>query len=76
MTSIEQQDPSVDDRLVPGHWEGDLVKGAFNRSQVGMLVERKTFFTLLVQLDNATAACTANSFIGVLSGWMRRCVCL
>ena len=43
-----------------------MIKGAFGRSQVGTLVERKTLFTLLVQLDRATAACTANGFIGVL----------
>lgn len=66
MTSIDERDPAVEDRLVPGHWEADLIKGAFNRSQVGTLVERKTLYTLLVQLDNATAACTANGFIGVL----------
>ena len=66
MTSIEERDPSVDDRLLPGHWEGDLIKGAFNRSQVGTLVERTSLYTLLVQLDHATAHCTANGFIGVL----------
>jgi transposase, IS30 family len=66
MTSIEERPLDVLERLVPGHWEGDLIKGAFNRSQVGTLVERKTLFTVLARVPRATAACTANSFIGVL----------
>ena len=37
----------IETRLIPGYWEGDLIKGAFNRSSVGTLVERKTRFVVL-----------------------------
>ena len=52
--------------LVARSLGGDLIKGAFNRSQAGTLVERTSLYTLLVQLDHATAARTANGFIGAL----------
>ena len=61
-TSIDERPIEVSERLLPGHWEGDLIKGAKNQSQIGTLVERKTLYTVLVQLDNATAQHTAERF--------------
>ena len=67
MTSMDERPLEVSERLVPGHWEGALIKGAANRSQVGTLVERKTLFTVLAQRDHATATCAAESFTRVLA---------
>lgn len=45
----------IETRKLPGHWEGDLIKGAFNRSCVGTLVERRTRFVVLCRMDGCTA---------------------
>jgi transposase, IS30 family len=67
MTSIEERPLEVDERVLPGHWEGDLIKGMGNRSQVGTLVERTTLFTVLAKVDRATALCAAESFAKALA---------
>lgn len=65
MTNIALRPPEVAARIVPGHWEGDLIKGAMNRSSVGTLVERISRYVMLVKLDGNTAQ-------DVLEGFKRR----
>jgi transposase, IS30 family len=54
MISISQRPPEVEDRAVPGHWEGDLLVGKHNRSFIGTLVERQTRYVMLSYLEDAS----------------------
>ena len=53
--SIHSRPAQIEDRAVPGHWEGDLVTGAKN-SHIATLVERHSRFALLVQVDGKDTA--------------------
>lgn len=67
MVSIHDRPPEVAERLVPSHWEGDLIKGAHNRSAVGTLVERTSLFTVLSKMNDASAEAALRGFSHVLN---------
>ena len=60
--SIDERPAEVDTRTVPGHWEGDLIKGEKNRSEIGVLLERQSRRVVLARLTDARAVTVREAF--------------
>jgi IS30 family transposase len=62
MVLIDERPKEVDAKEVPGHWEGDLLIGKNRQSQLGVLRERKTAYTLLIPLKDRSAETVREAF--------------
>jgi transposase, IS30 family len=76
MINISERPAEVEDRAVPGHWEGDLILGTANKSAIATLVERSTRYVLLARIDGrhdaATTCAALTATIGKLPVELRR----
>jgi len=72
--SIRERPAEIEDRAIPGHWEGDLIGGTKN-SHIATLVERHSRFVMLVKVpgkDTATVIAALTQHVGKLPAALRR----
>ena len=62
MISIHERPKEVEDRIIPGHWEGDLIMGKDHKSAIGTIVERTTRTVILVPLKAKDAPSVRKAF--------------
>ena len=62
MFSIEERPKEVEERIVPGHWEGDLIIGKGHKTAIGTIVERTTRLVILVPLKSRMASDVRKAF--------------
>jgi IS30 family transposase len=68
MVMISERPAEVEDRAVPGHWEGDLILGKDNKSAIGTLVERRTRYVQLLHLpDRHDAAAVQQAMLETIA---------
>jgi IS30 family transposase len=72
--SIRERPAQIEDRAVPGHWEGDLITGSEN-SHIATLVERQSRFTMLVKVngkDTSSVVSALSKQVGKLPAELRK----
>jgi IS30 family transposase len=61
--SIRERPAEIEDRAIPGHWEGDLIAGS-NNTHIATLVERQSRFTMLVKVEGKDTNSVVSALIG------------
>jgi len=66
MTSIDERPKDINDRIIPGHWEGDLIVGLRKQSAIGTLTERTTRITIIVPLRDSNSETVRKAFANAM----------